>query len=367
MSWNWRWAVVLGMIASLCSVPTVVGSLPAGHSNLSAARLLAMEQASGSAAYSGYAEADGGLSLPVTDQFASVADILGGQTQLRVWWRGSADWRVDTVSLTGENDQRLSGGQFQSWDYESGTVTQTPAVPVAVRLPNSRDVLPSSLAGRLLSEATPAQVSRLPSRRVAGRDAPGLRLRPPQAGTTIEEVDVWLDPTDGVALRVDVRGAGASVITTQFLDFSTAVPDSSIVDFTPPLDARVHDSQDPDLAQLINGLGVAHPPASLAGIAANQALPAPGSIGVYGSGVTEFAAVPLFGRTARSLRSQLDKTAGVSTSSAGQGVAVGPLSLVLTRASAAGQPGRGGGWLLVGTVTVATLVTAANQLLSGSS
>jgi hypothetical protein len=368
VTWNWRWSVVAGLVAVLCAAPAAVGALPAGHSDLSASRLLAMVQGSGSAAYSGYAEADGGLSLPVTDQFSSVANILGGQTQLRVWWRGSADWRVDTIATTGENDERLNGNTLQSWDYESNSVTETTAAPAKVRLPDPRDVLPSSLAQRLLSEATPAEVSRLPSRRVAGRDAPGFALRPPQAGSTINEVDVWVDPADGVALRVDVRGAGSNVISTQFLNFSTAVPDSSTVNFVAPPGLQVRTSQNPDLVQLINGLGTGHPPASLAGIARNPALPEPGSIGVYGGGVTEFAVVPLFGRTARSLRSQLAKTAGVSTTSTGQGVAVGALSLVLTGPSKDGLPGRGdGGWLLVGTVTVAKLVTAANALLGGGS
>src|SRR6185503_14565060 len=39
-----------------------------------------------------------------------------------------------------------------------------------------------------------------------GRDAAGLRLRPSDNGTTIDRVDVWVDPATGLALRVEIYG-----------------------------------------------------------------------------------------------------------------------------------------------------------------
>jgi outer membrane lipoprotein-sorting protein len=369
---TWRWACVVVLAAALAAAPIVVGRVPAGSSSLSAQTLLAMVQHSGSTAYSGYAEADGGLSLPVSTQFGSVADLFGGQTQLRVWWRGRTDWRVDAISLTGEVDEHRNGDTVWNWDYETNEATETVSDSTTpVRLPDSSDGLPSTLAQRLLSEAAPADVSRLPDRRIAGRDAPGIRLHPPQRGSTITEVDVWVDPGTGVPLAVDVSGAGTRVISTRFLDFSTSRPAASVTAFSPPRGAQVRTTQDLDIAQFIQSLGLAGPPATLAGIARNPALSAAGSIGVYGSGVTEFAVTPLFGRTARSLRAQLAQTAGVSTTRAGQAVTVGPLSLVITPAGS--NPSRapfgrdGSAWLLTGTVTTATLVAAANELVGASS
>jgi hypothetical protein len=66
---------------------------------------------------------------------------------------------------------------------------------------------------------------------------------------------------------------------------------------------------------------------------------------------------PLRGSVARPLRDQLLKN-GSSTETAGGTLApLGPISVLLTRI-----PGRGGGFLLAGTVTPETLTAAAQQL-----
>ena len=141
--------------------------------------------------------------------------------------------------------------------------------------------------------------------RIAGRDAAGLRLVPANSASTIDHVDVWADPGDGLALRVDVYGAGSTVVSTRFLDLSTATPSNADIGLTPAPAAQRRDSQDIDITSFINRLGLAKPPAWLAGFARNAAVPGLGSVGVYGRGVAEFAASPLFGRTAGSLRRQL--------------------------------------------------------------
>jgi outer membrane lipoprotein-sorting protein len=366
---TWRWAVLAFSVAVLVSLPTTVPLvLGAGGSSLTAATLLQKVQESGSVAYSGYAESTGGLALPVTSQFTSVADLFGSQTQMRVWWRSGLEWRVDTISVSGETDVHQVGSDVQTWEYEANQSTWTHQATVpAVRLPVAADLLPTTLASRLLSEATAAEVSRLPTRRIAGRDAVGLRLKPAQAASTIDQVDVWVDLSSGLALRVEVYGGGTEVVSTQFLDFSTSRPSETVVAFTPPSGARVRQSTDADIAAAIDRLGNTRPPSTLAGIARNDALPAVGAIGVYGKGVTEFAATPLPRRTADGLRSQLAKTPGVVSDANGLSGSIGPLTLVLTPDT--NQPGGGGrfnntAWLLTGTVDVDTLNRAAAELVA---
>jgi hypothetical protein len=325
---------------------------------------LARIQASGNVAYSGYAESTGGLGLPVSSQFSSIADLFGGTTQMRVWSRDRTDWRVDAVSLTGESDVHEIGTSIWTWGYESNEATLIlEPQPPAVRLPVAGDLLPTTLARRLLSEATSSEVHRIGDLRIAGRDAAGLRLVPGDAVSTIDHVDVWADPSDGLALRVDVSGAGSTVVSTRFLDLSTATPPAADVGFTPAPATQRRVTGDVDIASFINRLGLAKPPASLAGFARNAAAPNLGSVGVYGRGVAEFAAAPLFGRTAGSLRRQLSTTVGVTTSAVGQSVTIGPLSLVLTPDTPGNGPGQGLEWLLVGTVSQRVLTAAAAQLL----
>ena len=201
----WRWLVVLCGVSALVVLPTVIGAIPAGKSDIAAGELLSRITHPHAAGYSGYAESSGGLALPVTRQFSSVTDLLGGTTQMRVWWRGQEDWRVDTIDLSGESDTQVGPSGTWTWDYESNHATWTEQnTSVDVRLPAAGDLLPTNLARRLLSQASPDEVSRLPSKRIAGRSAPGLRLRPGAPQSTIDRVDVWADRATGL-LRVPLN------------------------------------------------------------------------------------------------------------------------------------------------------------------
>jgi hypothetical protein len=353
---SWRWAVVALAVSVVVSLPTVIGALPARSSHLSAAELLEKVKASGSVGHSGYAESVGGLDLPLTDDFTALTSLLGDRTRIRSWWRGEQDWRVDAVQTTGEAGTYRDGSGIWSWDYEQGMIVRTNEP--TVRLPRVSDVEPAALARRLLSEARPADVSRIASRRVAGRDAAGLRLRPSDNGTTIDRVDVWVDPASGLALRVDVYGKDTPrpVMETAFLDFSDRTPRPSATRFTPAEPEKVRGEINPDLAAAINVFAPVIPPTALAGLPGRSGLIGLGSVGTYGSGLTLLVAVPLPGRISRPLREQLTRTPGATKTAEGVRIAVGPLSLLLTDS----QNRRS--WLVTGTVTAQTLDTAAAQL-----
>jgi outer membrane lipoprotein-sorting protein len=358
---------VLVVVAGLVSLPAVISRLPAPGSSANAVNtantsaLLARINASASVGYSGYAESTGGIALPVTtSQFTSIANLFGDTTQLRVWWRSKTDWRVDTVAFTGENDVHQIGDQVWTFDYESNRATLTnQPTPPTVRLPVAADVLPPQLADRLLSEAQPSQVTSLPDLRVAGRGADGLRLTPSDPQSTIGHVDVWADAKTAIPLRVAVygTGSGAAILTTSFLDFSASRPAAGDIAFTPAAGVKVNTGGNLDVAALISRFGRTQPPAQLAGIGRNDELPQVGAIGVYGRGVTEFAAVPLFGNTVASLRKQLAAAPGVTSNSSGLTASIGGLSLLLTD-----PPGGQRTWLLTGTVTSTLLARAAAEL-----
>ena len=342
-------------------LPAAVAAWPVSTSAATAPAVLARVQSSASVPYSGYAESSGGLALPVTTtQFSSLADLFGDRTRLRVWWRSGTDWRIDTVNASGESDTHRSAAQTWTWDYEANAATfGDPAQKVAVRLPVAGDLLPADLARRLLSEATPAEVSRISDRRVAGRTALGLRLTPNSPDSTVGRVNVWADAVTGIPLRVEVYGSPEqpAVLTSQYLDLSTAPPSASDVTFTPPAGAKLRTSMDaPDVAALIDRFGRAVLPEKLAGVDRNPDLPNVGAVGVFGHGATEFAAVPLPGRISASLRDQLEKTPGVTTSGDQLSTSIGPLTLVVVPAA------HGGDWLLTGTVTADLLVRAAKDL-----
>jgi outer membrane lipoprotein-sorting protein len=344
----------------LAALPWAVSRLPARGDSMPAPALLARIAGSTSQGYSGLAESTGGLALPVTSQFNSVADLLGGQTQLRVWWRAASDYRVDQIDLTGETDTVQNATEQWSWDYEANRATRTDAdLAAKVRLPSAADLLPPEVGRRLLSQAQPAELNRLPDERVADRDALGLRLRPSSPATSIGSVDVWADRATGLPLRVAVYGrSGGSVLTAQFLDVSVRQPDADRTAFTPPPEAHVRGQGRLDIAAAIDRFGGDRPPDRVAGLAQNTEMSTFGAVGIYGRGVTELVAVPLPDNIASPLRDQLSSAPGVAeTPDGGFVISVGPLSLLVAEPSSSGAA-----WLLTGTVTTETLRTAAAQL-----
>jgi hypothetical protein len=360
MGRSWRWGVVALVTAVLAALPLAAHLLPVGNSSISARALLARIRASSSVAYTGYAQSIGGVSLPVSnDQFSAISDLFGSTKQLRVWWRGSDDYRVDTIDATGETDLHQDSTGTWTWDYESDSAQRyTQSSTPTVRLPRSDDLVPANLARRLLSEADPADVSRLPSARIAGRSAAGLRLTITDPDSTISHVDVWALPSDGLPVKVSVYGdkTPRPVVSTSFLDLDVGVPPVSTVSFHPAASDRVDDGQFADIVDAIDQFGQSRPPNSIAGLRRRTDLNL-GAVGVYGRGVTLLVAVPLDSNLAGQIVPSLRKTPGEVEDTRGISVSAGALNIQLGPPSGFGQR-----WLLVGTVRRKTLRSAVSGL-----
>ena len=324
---------------------------------MSAADLLLRAQTSGAVTYSGYVESNGTLRLPVSDHFSDVPDLFGGRINMRVWWGGKDDWRVDHLSVTGETDLYHDASGTTSWNYEANRAIRTR--DAGVRLPRTSDLLPPVLSQRLLGDAHADEVTRLASANVAGVDAPGLRLRPSDEQSSINHVDVWVEPASGLPLKVAIFATGADVaaLTTTFVDVSVEPPSATATSFTLPRGADIRFEDVVDIEAAANRYAPIGAPMQLAGMSRHDT--GRGAVGVYGRGVTELLAIPLWQPAADPLRAQLAVTPGASITDIGTTLGVGPLNLLLTKPAFAGHS-----WLLVGTVTSRTLVGAAEELRS---
>ena len=354
-----RWAVVAAGGAVLLALPPLIGALPASDTGTPAPELRARALASAAVPFAGYAQAAGGLTLPVSDQLTSVADLLSDRTTMRAWYRGADDWRVDVVTATGETGVHRDAGGTWTWQYEDDAAARTEATPLA--LPTAPDLLPSSLGRRLLSEATDGELSRIGAQRVAGRDALGLRVTPADEASSVSEVDVWVDAESGIPVRVQVSGdpgAGAPAVDTSFLSLDLAAPTAAVTAFAPPPGAEVRrDEQQADLLDAGRRFGPVALPATLAGLPGRQLDGAPAAVGVYGRGVTLLAVTVLPGRVGAALRDTLTADPDAVADDLGVRVSAGPLGLMLVD-----SPGRRSGWLLAGTVDADALATAAAEL-----
>ena len=355
-----RWGIValsglvLGLVVWVWPVLPIGAGASRANDSISGAEVLARIVAAGNRPYSGYVETTGTLALPVASRFTDVGELLGETTLTRVWWRDASDWRVNKLLAAGETDLIHRGEQTTEWSYESAeaTVYRDPDI----RLPRTSDLLPPALGARAAVDADRDDVQRIEDRVVAGRWALGVRLRPVSTSASIDHVDVWADEASGHALRLEVYVAGAAVpsFTSEFREFSAQRPAAAATAFSAPASAKLSFDDVLDIADAANQFSEATPPARLGGLA--QAEQTRGAVGVYGSGMTQLVAIPLWERAAEPFRDQLRTSTAVQYLPEGTALTIGPLAVLLT------EYDDGSGWLLAGTVTQETLRIAAPRL-----
>lgn len=352
-----RWLVVLLAAAAFVATPLLIIARPAAPSDISAAELAGRIAQSTSVGWSGYIETAGTLQVPDNDSFATLVQLLGENSQLRVWWRGADDWRVDRIRSTGETDLFRQGRGIVRWVFESETATYSPVS--RIRLPDASDLLPTTLARSVLQGVRESELTSLPTRGVAGIDAAGLRLTPNEKAATVGHVDIWADPVSGLPLLVELYGLGEQrpVITTTVRELKLGIPSETATHFTLAEGVRVNYEPSVDVAAAANAFAPYDLPASLAGLGSRNGVD-PGAVGIYGRGPTTLIALPLRGQVARPLRQQFQDRGGAQVTDVGTLLPVGPVHLLITP-----YRGRGGGFLLAGTVTSETLQQAAAELL----
>lgn len=353
-----RWFLVALVSVVLLVAPLALRSLPVADDAISAPALLQHTRDSLDGSWAGQVETVGTLQLPDADGFGRLASLLGERTRLRVWWRDVDHWRVDRLLVAGEVDLFRDGATTLEWDYEreEATLSRDPQI----RLPRPADLTPPLLAQRLLRGVEDADVTRLPTRRLAGRSAPGLRVETRSPLSSIDHVDLWTDGESSVPLLVEVyaRGAGSPAFTSRFTDFSTSAPASDVVSFHATAGTDVKYDDVLDIADAANQYAPILAPAVVVGLP--RAAASDGAVGVYGGGATQLIAIPLRDREADALRTQMTLTSGVEQDTERTVVAVGPLGILLT-----GSRGESG-WLLAGTLTRAALERAGRDVLAGA-
>ena len=354
-----RWVIVVAGLAVLLATPFVVAAWPVPQAEVTAVEVLARVRASQDVAFSGQVETEGHLGLPHEDELSSVGHLLGGRTELRVWWADPDTWRTATVRPTGETDlfhrARADGrGESLRWVYESKRVTTYP--DPAVRLPLAGDLLPHVLARHVLQDARPEEVTRLRDERVAGRTALGLRLTPADPESSVAAVDVHVDAATGLPLAVALHGRDSRVpaLTAAFTDVSFGRPPADTLRFEPPADAEVHTDEVIDLAAAADRYAESPAPSTLLGF--ERRATGSDAVGLYGRGPTLLLAVPLWERYSEQLRGQLGRRSDVRHLAHGELLTVGPLTLLLAERS------DDRAWLVAGTITEDAAVAAVEEL-----
>jgi hypothetical protein len=353
-----RWLVVLVTAAALIGIPAVLSARPAADPGVSPANLVQRIQASDGVGWSGLAETSGNLSLPDSDSFAGLAQLLGEDNDLRVWWRSADDWRIDRIRSTGETDLIRRGPAMIRWVFESETATISPVSEI--RLPDASDLLPPTLARLMLQGVRADELSDLPARHVAGIDSAGVRVRPAETTSSIAQVDIWADPVSGLPLQVELYGVGdrRPVLRSTLRRLDLTPPPASATLFRPASGVRINYEESVDVAAAANALSAYDLPGTLAGLRTRGGED-PGAVGVYGRGPTTLLVLPLRGQVAGPLRERLRDSGNAQETTVGTLAPVGPVGMLLTP-----RRTRQAALLLTGTVTGETLQRAAAELLA---
>lgn len=364
-----RWLLAVGGIAALSAVPVLIGAWPVSVGEVAPAELRA-RILSADTPYSGYAESDGSLGLPDLPGVGDVAGLFGGRTHLRVWRLSDQRSRVDVLTSNGERGYYTVPGGAAAWDFERNNTTLLYGEP-DLRLPRAADLVPPDLARRLLGgERGPEALQAIGPRRVAGVSVPGLRLVPSDPDTRIGRVDVWADPTTGVALEVQVSGrdGGPPSLTTRFLDLrqGAGAVSEAAVEVPFPASGEQAATQVERISDVIDRFAPAVLPSALLGRRGTGFLSGSdqgqaSALQAYGQGFSMFAAAALPGRYGNRAYDAARAAGGRQVElTDGQAVVLQTalLSLVITLPTAQTP-----GFVLAGPVSSELLTRAAGELV----
>jgi hypothetical protein len=361
-----RWSVVAACVLVLGTAPVAVRAWPSGApAQIDPATLRERILASADQPHSGYVDTSGRLGLPPLPELAEVGGLLGGGSRIRVWHASATAWRVAELAATGERDTyRTLTGTYR-WDFERNLVTYV-AGTQSVWLPGAADVVPPELARRLLAGG--GTWSTLPSRRVAGVMAVGLRITPTDPDTTVGRVDIWADPATGLAVQVEIAGRGGAdpVFASRFVQLRQAVPDPAVLTPAIPASAGFASATAEEVTGTLAAALVGQLPASLAGRAraATGGLAGLSGVGTYGSGFGTIVVLTLPGRLGGRTLGAARDAGGTPVAFAGaQGYELRASLLTSLVVRTDGDRASRRGWLLAGPVNSGVLWRAASDLI----
>jgi hypothetical protein len=284
---HWRWAVVIGGVAALVSIPVVSANLPVAEPQITVDELQRRIATSGDDSFSGLFESRGGLRLPDLGRYDDEIAPFKTTSRVRVWYGAPDQWRADELLIGAERGTYREPGGLWHWDSGTRRIVFSPRDAVEpLRIPRLMDLSPAELGRRLLADADGEQITSISARRVAGHVAAGLRITPVSTTTTIDSVDLWADPQTGVVLHVEIdTGGTAAIFETAFIDMDFGPPSAAVMQFDPDeADEPVRQSPTADVVEALAENSFIPLPDQLAGLPRRGE--DTGALGTYGSGLS---------------------------------------------------------------------------------
>ncbi len=247
-----RWAVPAGALVitggvvagSVISVAQAAPGLPAR----TAAQLLAEVAESVPPPLTGTVveTASFGLpALPATGNPTSLSSLLTGSHTVQVWYASPEHFRLAVPESLSESDVIRDGSTAWLWQSTLNKVTKFTLPPHSAQ-PNQtvpdqtvpkQPLTPQQAAQQVLAAVGPTTTVSVASNvTVAGQAAYGLVLAPKDARSLVGQVQIDVDGSNGVPLRLQVfaRGASSPAFQVGYTAIQFVTPAPADLSFTPP-------------------------------------------------------------------------------------------------------------------------------------
>jgi outer membrane lipoprotein-sorting protein len=185
--------------------------------------------------------------LPATGNPTSLSSLLTGSHTVRVWYASPQHFRLAAPESLSESDVIRDGRTAWLWQSTLNKVTRfTLPVPAhaakdAGAVPQ-QPLTPQQAASQVLAAVGPTTTVRVDSNvTVAGQAAYALVLAPKDARSLVGQVQIDVDGSNGVPLRLQVfaRGASSPAFQVGYTDIHFVRPAPADLTFSPPPGATV--------------------------------------------------------------------------------------------------------------------------------
>jgi len=185
-------------------------------------------------------------SLPATGNPTSLSSLLTGSHTIRVWYASPGHFRLAAPQSLSESDVIRDGRTAWLWQSTLNKVTKY-TLPANAPEKGSGSVpqqplTPQQAAKQVLAAVGPTTTVRVDSNvTVAGQAAYALVLAPKDARSLIGQVQIDVDGSNSVPLRLQVfaRGASSPAFQVGYTDIHFVKPAAADLNFTPPPGATV--------------------------------------------------------------------------------------------------------------------------------
>jgi outer membrane lipoprotein-sorting protein len=184
--------------------------------------------------------------LPATANPTSLSSLLTGSHTVRVWYASPQHFRLAVPESLSETDVIRDGRTAWLWQSTLNKVTKftlpSPAHAADKDTVPQQPLTPQQAAKEVLAAVGPTTTVRVDSNvTVAGQAAYALVLAPKDTRSLVGQVQIDVDGSNGVPLRLQVfaRGATSPAFQVGYTDIQFVRPAPADLTFSPPPGATV--------------------------------------------------------------------------------------------------------------------------------